>query len=287
VPGHVQIIGIILLVVFAVVAAFVAAGVLRWRVGTRQLRTRLDASRVTIEPRVVDFRELASLPAPVQRYFRKVIEDGQPVVAGARVKHRGKFNIGDTIERWKPFKSNQRVVTQRRGFDWDARVSMMPGFTVCVHDSYVAGEGGLRAAFLGLFSLIAMRGTHDVAEGQLMRYLAEATWYPTALLPSQGVSWKGVDDRSARATLVDGEVTLSMLFTFTDDDLVDTVSAEARGRAVGDSVIPTPWQGRVWNYQTRDGMLVPLQGEVAWIFPEGARPYWRGRITEIEYEFAG
>jgi hypothetical protein len=34
-------------------------------------------------------------------------------------------------------------------------------------------------------------------------------------------------------------------------------------------------------------MLVPLGGEVAWLPPEGPKPYWRGRITAIEYEFAG
>jgi hypothetical protein len=34
-------------------------------------------------------------------------------------------------------------------------------------------------------------------------------------------------------------------------------------------------------------MVVPLDGEVAWLLPdEGAKPYWRGYITEIDYEFA-
>lgn len=36
----------------------------------------------------------------------------------------------------------------------------------------------------------------------------------------------------------------------------------------------------------RSGMQVPLDGEVAWLLPQGERPYWRGRITKIEYEFA-
>jgi hypothetical protein len=31
-------------------------------------------------------------------------------------------------------------------------------------------------------------------------------------------------------------------------------------------------------------MLVPLDGEVAWLLPEGAKPYWRGHITEIDYD---
>jgi hypothetical protein len=33
-------------------------------------------------------------------------------------------------------------------------------------------------------------------------------------------------------------------------------------------------------------MQIPLEGEVAWLLPEGPKPYWRGRITDIAYELA-
>jgi hypothetical protein len=126
-----------------------------------------------------------------------------------------------------------------------------------------------------------------MARGELMRFAAEAAWYPTALLPSQGVRWDAVDDRSARATLNDGEVTVTLLFTFSEDGAIDTVRAEARGRSVGLAVVPTPWQGRFWNYAMRNGMRVPLEGEVTWMLTEGPKPYWRGRITSVAHEFAG
>jgi len=272
-------------VIVVAVAAVVVYGALRWDEGTRELRARLEAARIPVKPEVVDFRELEGLPAPVQRYFRAVLKEGQPMVSGVRVQHCGTFNMGETSERWKPFTSDQRVITRRPGFDWNGRVAMMPGLSVRVHDAYVAGEGILHAALLGLFSVVKLRGTREVAEGELMRFFAEAAWYPTALLPSQGVRWEEVDIRSARATLVDGSVGVTMLFSFNEDGTVDTVRAEVRGRTVGDQIIPTPWQGRFWNYQQQDGMLVPLDGEVAWLLPEGAKPYWRGRITEIAYEF--
>jgi hypothetical protein len=51
-------------------------------------------------------------------------------------------------------------------------------------------------------------------------------------------------------------------------------------------LLPTPWQVRFWNYAIRDGMRVPIEGEVAWMLPEGARPYWRGQITTVTYEFS-
>ena len=272
-------------VVVIAVAAAVVYGARRWNAGTRELRARLEAARMPVEPQVVSFRELEGLPAPVQRYFRTVLKEGQPMVSSVLVQHRGTFNMGETSEQWKPFTSDQRVIARRPGFDWDARVAMMPGLSVRVHDAYVAGEGILHAALLGLFSVVNLRGTREVAEAELMRFFAEAAWYPTALLPSQGVRWDEVDIRSARATLVDGSVAVTMLFSFNEDGTIDTVRAEARGRTVGDQISPTPWHGRFWNYQQQDGMLVPLDGEVAWLLPEGAKPYWRGRITEIAYGF--
>lgn len=215
-----------------------------------------------------------------------MLKDGQPIVATVSVEHTGTFNMSEAADQWKPFTSTQRVVTRRPGFDWDGRVAMMPGLPVRVHDAYVAGEGILHAAVLGLVSMGNLRGTGEVARGELMRFFAEAAWYPTALLPSQSVLWDAVDDHSARATLKDGDLMLTLLFRFNTDGLIDTVRAEARGRTVGGTVVPTPWQGRFWNYAIRDGMRVPLDGEVAWLLPEGAKPYWRGRITKLSYEFA-
>jgi len=114
-----------------------------------------------------------------------------------------------------------------------------------VHDAYVAGEGVLHATLCGLFSLVNLRGTGDVAEGELMCFFAETAWYPTALLPSQGVQWEAVDNRSARGTLTDGAIALTLLSTFDEQGLIETVRAEARGRTVGGKVVPTPWRGRI------------------------------------------
>jgi len=262
-------------------------GAYRWNAETRELRARLAAARTPVRPQTVDFRELEGLPAPAERYFRTVLEDGQPMVSGVRVRHTGTFDMGEGVEdNWKAFASEQVVVARRPGFDWNARVAMMPGLPVRVHDSYVAGEGVLHASVLGLFTVADMSGKGDVAEGELMRFFAEAAWYPTALLPSQGVRWEVASDHSAYATLAEGDQIIRMLFTFDERGLIDTVSAEARGRAVDGKIVPTPWRGRFWNYEERGGMLVPLDGEVAWFPPEGEKPYWRGHIAEVSYRFA-
>jgi hypothetical protein len=221
----------------------------------------------------------------VQRYFRAALTEGQPLVAAVTVEHAGTFNMSTGGEKWQPFTSRQRVTTQCPGFVWDARIAVAPGLKARVHDAYVEGEGILHATLLGFLTLVNMRGTRTVAEGELMRFFAETAWYPTALLPSQGVQWTAVDDSSARAALKDGDISLTLLFRFDEAGLIASVRAEARGRTVGREVIPTPWEGRWRDYELRDGMRVPLEGEVAWILPEGPKPYWRGRITSLSYEF--
>jgi hypothetical protein len=149
----------------------------------------------------------------------------------------------------------------------------------------VAGEGVLHASLLGAVALADLRGGGDIAHGELMRFLAEATWYPTALLPSRSVRWTGLDNRSALASLTDGTVSVTLRFTFHPDGPVDTVFAESRARTVGGALVPTPWQGRFWNYEDRGGVRVPIDGEVAWL-PGGPKPYWRGHMTEIAFQFA-
>lgn len=254
-----------------------------WSSKTRALLDKLEASRSRAAVERFNPQELQGLPEPVARHLQQVLPKGAPIIRAVEVVHRGSFNMSQTGEQWKPFTSRQRVVTRRPGFVWAGRVSIAPGLDVFVHDAYVDGGGILEPALAGLVTLMRLRDRGEVARGELMRFMAEAAWYPTALLPSQGMQWEPVDEQSARATLVDGDIRLAMTFHFGADGLIETIRAEDRGRTVGNRIIPTPWEGRVFDYQRRDGLLIPVRGEVAWITPEGRLPYWRGTITEIHY----
>lgn len=264
----------------------IAYGASRWEAGTEDLRAKLLAARLPASTATYDAREIESLPPPVRRYFHAVLQDGQPVVTAARFSHEGEFNMGETRAKWSRFTSTQVALTRPIGFDWDGHISILPGLGVFVHDAYIAGKGVLHAELHGLVTVADISGTPEVAHGELIRYLAESAWYPTALLPSQGVRWEAIDDMSARATLADGTTVVSLDFRFDPEGLISSVRSAARHRAVNGVLIATPWQGRFWSYEIRDGMHIPLEGEVAWELPDGPWPYWRGRIKEIAYDFA-
>ncbi len=280
----------VIIVVLVVLAIFITAAILygmnRWQSDTRELHAKMEAARVLITPKSYDPRELEGLPAPVQRYFHAVLKKGQPLVATVSVEHTGTFNMSENGEQWKPFKSTQRVITQRSGFVWDARIRMAPAMIAHVHDAYIAGEGVLTAKMFSLLTVMKQPSTPELAHGELMRFFAEGAWYPTALLPSQDVVWEAIDDAQASATLGDGATTVKLVFQFDAQGLISTVRSDGRYREVDGELVATPWQGRFWDYELRDGMLIPLEGEVAWLLQEGPKPYWRGCIQRIEYEYA-
>ena len=265
----------------------VAFGSSRWAGATQTQMAKLDAARLAMPAGRYDAREIEGLLTPVQRYFRAVLKDGQPFIATATFELAGTINMSSTGgDNWKPFTSWQRAVVQRPGFLWNGSVAIFPGLIAHVHDSYIAGVGTLHAAMLGLFTVANVQGDGETARGELMRYFAEAIWYPTALLPSQGVHWTAVDESSANATLVDGPISLILKFRFDDAGFVTSVHADARGAGVGKDMVMLPWACCASNYQLRDGMRVPTRAEAAWLRPEGRKPYFIGHLTSLAYAWS-
>jgi hypothetical protein len=274
------IITVSIIVLFGLVSLY---GKYQWRLSTDKLRAKLTGGRQTINHKTYDSKELEGLPDSVQRYFQAVLKDGQPIVAAVNLSQQGLFNMSETKAKWSPFTATQFVTTQRPGFDWDARIQMAPAVSAFVHDAYMLGAGSLHVSLLGLFTVADVRDTPQAAQGELLRFFAEMPWYPTALLPSQGVRWEAMDNTSARATVTDGATTVSLVFLFNPEGTIETMRAEARYR---DKLTAMPWSGRFWNYSTCNGMLIPLEGEVGWEYPDGIRLYYKGKVIGINYEFA-
>lgn len=277
--------GVVLALALTTVGVLLTVGSYRWQQKTDRLHQLQDGAPQSGHLTRYEPEQLAGLPDPVQSYLQTVLTPGQPMVAAVHIVHSGTFNMNESGEQWLPFHSTQRVITRGPSFVWDGRIRMLPGTYAHVHDAYVDGGGILHAALFGLITVAEIRDTPEIARGELMRYLAETAWYPTALLPGQGVTWTAVDDTSADASLTDGEISVTLRFHFDSDNLIESVYAAERDRTVGDATEPTPWDGRFSNYRRHDGMLVPMDGDVGWILPAGRLSYWRGRIEEIVFGF--
>lgn len=268
-------------------AAAFAFGAWRWSVASGELLAKLDAGRVPPTISRYHATELEDLPTSVQRFFRAALTDGKPIVTAVTLTQNGLFNMSATADQWKPFTATQQFTTARPGFVWNANITLFPGMPASVVDAFIAGNGLLRPTILGLFGLGTLQGTGEIARGELLRYFAESVWFPTALLPSQGVVWQAADDTSAQATMTDGPISVTMLFRFGTDELITSVYVEGRATTGGTATVLMPWECRMSNTQTRAGMHVPLTGEALYITLQGKKPYFKGTIETLAYEFAG
>lgn len=267
------------------VAAAVAIGALAWRRATaRQLDLVADAMRRRGPEAAQSVRhaDLAALPAPVARYFAFALPEGQRRIHTARIRWEGEMRLRPDAT-WSPFTAEQLFTGAPPGFLWDAAVRMMPFVPVRVRDSYIAGQGQMLGRLGGVATVVSEGGTPEMSQSALARWLGEAAWFPTALLPGEGVTWEAVDDSTARATVTDGAVHVSGDFHFASTGEMTGMTA-MRYRDVDGRGVLTPFEGRYGSFDRREGVMIPATAEVAWLLPEGRFAYWRGRPTEISYE---
>lgn len=252
----------------------------------RRTDRRVDDLLAAAEPvstgRLEEF-DRSGLPAPVRRYFEAVLDDDGTHVQSARLEQQGEFRLGGRSGSWQPMAATQHYTVEPPGFLWDAEIAVAPLLSARVVDAYESGQGSLRAVVGSLVPVADVSPSPALNEGELLRYLAEAVWLPTALLPEAGVDWEAVDAHAARATIEDGGSTASLVFQFDDEGLVDRVTGE---RYCQETDSYASWTGQFDQYESHDGIRIPTEAAVEWSLPDGSLPYWRARITSIEYRRA-
>lgn len=224
-----------------------------------------------------------TLPDPVTRFFAAAISPNRTAVRAVTLDTAGDFLMAPGPKGWRPFQAHQRFNAITPGFVWDARIAMAPMLQVFVRDAYFHGRGELVARVLGVYAVANESGSGDLADGELMRYLAEMVWFPSALRPGSGVTWTGIDEHRATAHLADRGHSVSLQFTFNDTNDITEVFAPARMRTVKGGSQPTPWAVRCWDHQERSGFRIPISCVAEWRLTDGPQVYWRGRVTHVTF----
>jgi hypothetical protein len=239
----------------------------------RQDAVRLFAQSTSVVPRFYHEAQLAGLPAPVQRYFRHVLREGQPYLRGLRLRHGGQFKT-DLKQDWLAITGEQYMRVSPPGFIWQGTTRWF-----VARDEYANGHGRLTVHLLGAVPIVHGAGPH-YDQGELLRWLAESAWLPTNLLPSDYVTWTAVDDVSARLTCQTDGQALSYLVHFNERGELAQAETE---RYFGATQL-LPWVCRFECYRRWHGVLVPTLVEASWVLDGLRQPYARFIVRKLDYE---
>ncbi|MCB1305725.1 MAG: hypothetical protein KDK37_15665, partial [Leptospiraceae bacterium] len=213
------------------------------------------------------------------------LTEGQPFIHVAHWKQTGELATNPDESSYLPFQAEQTANARKPAFLWNARVSVAPVLFIRVADSYINGIASGSVYLLSAIPMANRSAEKELNQGALFRYLAESVWYPTALLPENGVKWRSIDSHRALATLSDGGNTVSLEFRFSEDGLVQSIYTQDRPGLFDGEYVTYPWEGRFQDYRKVDGMMIPFRGEVGWHLPEGFWLFWKGDLDRIQFQW--
>lgn len=147
------------------------------------------------ESSVIAESQLTGLPDVVQCYLRHARIIGKEPIRTVHLKQKGAMQMKPG-GRWFPMVGEQRFTTDPPAFRWHGIIRLLPLISLSGTDMFRDGHGRFRIA---LFDRIPLVDGHspEVVQADLLRYLAEIVWFPTAWL-SDAIAWEGLDDLSAR-----------------------------------------------------------------------------------------
>lgn len=224
-----------------------------------------------ISDKVYSHKQIEGLPEPVQRYFRYSLKENLPYISYVRLKHKGNFRLKPD-QKWMSIQGEEYFTTHKIGFVWFGK---LPLFSVI--DQYIDSKGSIVAKFLSLIKVADASG-EKIDQGELLRWLGEAPWYPTALFPSEKLKWEPIDNNSAKVTLSNQGTAVQGIFYF---NKVGQITKFTSRRYKEDTL--EEWTGYYRNYKEVNGMQIPHDVEVIWNLKSGDFSYAKFSINKIEY----
>lgn len=225
-----------------------------------------------------------SLPQPVKTYFKMALMQAEKPIKHVHLCQQGSLKIQPKARQWSNFLAQHFATPHPTAFLWDAKIKIAPGTHIRVRDAYSGGVGSGHVSFCSAFTVAHDSDNPELNAGALFRYLAEAVWYPTALLPQFGVTWQALDEHRAVAHLTESNQKIALEFKFNQKGEITGIYTEDRFCKIGNEFFRYPWEGRFSNYKLIHGFRIPTEAEVGWHLPEGWWLFWKATIVSVEYE---
>jgi hypothetical protein len=232
-------------------------------VGAEQLQARWDA-----------------LPDPVRRYLQYAVPAGAPAIQTVHLKHTGFFRRGPN-QPWLPIRGEEYFTVGKPGFVWNATIRPAPFLWIEARDRLLSGRGNMLVKFNSTFTIADASGK-EIDQGALLRWLAEAVWFPYGFV-GERIRWEPIDDRSARATLLQGDLPVSAVVEVDEEGKFVRIRGNRYRDVGGGRAVLTPWIGRCTDYREFNGFRVPASVDVNWDLADGEFSYARFRVTTLEY----
>jgi hypothetical protein len=246
----------------------------------REVAELFEKEKDAVITRKITEEELDGLPEPVQRYMCYTQIIGKERVRTVRLKQKGYFRTKED-QKWMPLRAEEYFTVDPPAFLWYGRIRLFPLVSFNAIDKFYKDEGSLVVKLFSLIKVADAKG-EEYDQAELVRYLNEMIWFPSAFL-SDFVHWEPINSDSARATISVAGITVSADVFFNQKGQMTNFVAE-RYMDVNGGGILKKWSTPIKEYAEINGIMVPVKGEGVWKLSTGDFCYVKiSRVTDIEY----
>ena len=221
--------------------------------------------------------DIASLPAPIQKYIRYTGAINKPKVKNVKIVFDGEMR-----DKGKDFFKFNSL--QYNFFDSPARLFFMKakmyGITVPGYHCYQNERATMQIKLLGLFSVVNIKGT-EMNKAETVTVFNDMCLMAPASLIDKRIEWTTIDSLSAKAIFKNGVNKITAILYFNEQGQLVNFTSDDR-YAIGDMKqyrFSTP----VKEYEQMDGKNIWKYGETVWHYPDGEFVYGKFTLKSIEY----
>ena len=228
------------------------------------------------------YAEIDSLPPVLKKYFRTNIKEGSVKPRFVRLKQEGLFRTSENSD-WKELTAEQYYLTKEPAFLWNGSIKMNSLLSARGIDYYFNKEGYLSVKLLSSITVSDVEG-EQISQSQLFRWISEAPWFPTSLLPNERLKWTDADSVKATANIKDGDNEVTAHFFFNENGEITKVQTYDKYRTTNVGYTTALFTGYFSNYKEVNGFRVPTSAEAEWNLDNHDFKYGKFSITDIDYD---
>jgi hypothetical protein len=222
------------------------------------------------------------MPEILQKYFTKVIADSTQRPQFITTVQKADFRT-DTNSEWFPLTATQYYTVDNPNFIWNSKMQTSPLFWVTAIDSYIEGKGNMLIKLNSSITIADSWGI-ELDKSGLFRYISEAVFFPTRLLPSKNLLWNILDSNLAEIKFSDGDISVIMKLYF-EKNIIYKIETFDKYRALDEGYEKSLYTVHFSKYKyVEEGYFVPTYIETEWDLPSGKFKYGKFEISDIKYE---
>ncbi|MDF2821068.1 MAG: hypothetical protein K0R15_1509 [Clostridiales bacterium] len=276
-------------IILGIVAVVVLSVILFFNISYSKTKTEFNRASIMLRNKtkgtndVFTVEEIKGLPAPVKKYFNYCGFIGSRKMTYMKATFK---NVTFKLGKDKPTLLIE--YTQYNFVNKPDRIALIDsslfGIPFQGFDSYIDGVGSMKGVLAKSYTLFDQRG-ETMNKASLVTFLAECFIIPTVILQDY-ITWEGIDETHAKATISYYDISASGIFTFSDKGEMisfttdDRVATETDGTSNNVS-----WTAICSDYKESNGIKIPTVLKALWHYKEGDQVYFVGDQIEIEYNY--